>query len=105
MNSVNMILEGNGMISSRRRCAVRKGVLTNFAKFTGKHLCQSMTLVLSWEFWKIPKNNFFTEHLWTTASMIRRNQAGTLVSQAVSRSSILGLLSPLNFKGPPLNLA
>ena len=32
MNSVNMILEGNGMISSRRRCAVRKGVLTNFAK-------------------------------------------------------------------------
>ena len=28
--------------SSHRRCSVRKGVLTNFAKFTGKHLCQSL---------------------------------------------------------------
>ena len=26
--------------SSHRRCSVRKGVLRNFAKFTGKHLCQ-----------------------------------------------------------------
>ena len=29
-------------ISSRRRCSVKKGVLRNFAKFTGKHLCQSL---------------------------------------------------------------
>ena len=28
--------------NSHRRCSVRKGVLTNFAKFTGKHLCQSL---------------------------------------------------------------
>ena len=28
--------------SSHRRCFVRKGVLRNFAKFTGKHLCQSL---------------------------------------------------------------
>ena len=27
--------------SSHQRCSVRKGALTNFAKFTGKHLCQS----------------------------------------------------------------
>ena len=27
--------------SSHRRWSVRKGVLRNFAKFTGKHLCQS----------------------------------------------------------------
>ena len=27
--------------SSHRRCSVKKGVLRNFAKFTGKHLCQS----------------------------------------------------------------
>ena len=27
---------------SRRRCFVRKGILRNFAKFTGKHLCQSL---------------------------------------------------------------
>ena len=32
----------------------KKSVLKNFAKFTGKHLC---------------KNNFFTEHLRTTASV------------------------------------
>ena len=28
--------------SSHRKCSVGKGVLRNFAKFTGKHLCQSL---------------------------------------------------------------
>ena len=28
--------------SSHQRCSVRKGVLRNFAKFTGKQLCQSL---------------------------------------------------------------
>ena len=28
--------------SSHRRCSVRKSVFRNFAKFTGKHLCQSL---------------------------------------------------------------
>ena len=28
--------------SSHRMCSVRKGVLRNFAKFTGKRLCQSL---------------------------------------------------------------
>ena len=28
--------------SSLQRCSVKKGVLRNFAKFTGKHLCQSL---------------------------------------------------------------
>ena len=28
--------------SSHRRCSLRKGVLRNFAKFAGKHLCQSL---------------------------------------------------------------
>ena len=28
--------------SSHRRCSVKKGVLRNFAKFTGKNLCQSL---------------------------------------------------------------
>ena len=30
--------------SSHRRCSIKKGVLRNFAKFTGKHLCQSLFL-------------------------------------------------------------
>ena len=53
-----------------------KCVLRNFTKFTGKHLCWSlffnkektMTKVFSDKVWKISKNNFFTEHLRTTAS-------------------------------------
>ena len=28
--------------SSQRRCSLRKGVLRNFSKFTGKHLCQRL---------------------------------------------------------------
>ena len=28
-----------------RRCSAKKGVLINFAKFTGKHLCQSLFLI------------------------------------------------------------
>ena len=71
--------------SRYRRCSVRKGVFRNFAKLTGKHLCQSLfsktffrpaTLlkkrlclaqVFSFEFCEIFKNTFFTEHLQVTA--------------------------------------
>ena len=28
--------------SSHRRCSAKKGFLRNFAKFTGKHLCQNL---------------------------------------------------------------
>ena len=74
--------------SSHQRCSIKKCVLRNFAKFTGKHLCQSLffnkvaglrpatllkkeTLaqVFSCEFYEISKNTIFTEHLWTTASV------------------------------------
>ena len=54
--------------SSHRRCSVGKGVLRNFTKFTGKHLCQSLyfnyfkieTLaqVFFCEFCEISKNTF-----------------------------------------------
>ena len=73
--------------SSHRRCSVKQGVLRNFAKFIGKHLCQSLffnkvagprpatlfkkktlSQLFSCEFCKISKNIFFTEHLWATAS-------------------------------------
>ena len=58
-------------------CSVRKGLLRNFVKFTGKHLCQSLFFkkvagqetwaqVFSCEFCKISKNTFFAEHLWAT---------------------------------------
>ena len=64
---------------------MKKGVLKNFTKFTGKYLCQSLffnkglkpaTLLkkrlaqlFSFKFSQIFKNTFFTEHLWTTASV------------------------------------
>ena len=63
----------------------KKGVLRNFTKFTGKHLCQSLFLnkatcnfikketlaqVFSREFCEISKNSFFTEHLWAPASLL-----------------------------------
>ena len=31
-----------GNRSSHQRCSMKKGVLRNFTKFTGKHLCQSL---------------------------------------------------------------
>ena len=70
--------------SSHQRCSVKKCVLRNFAKFLGKHLCQSPFLikkkkektekketlaqVFSCEFYEVSKNIFVTKHLWTTAS-------------------------------------
>ena len=40
--AVGTKLESTFLRSSHRRCSVRKDVLKNFAKFTGKHLCQSL---------------------------------------------------------------
>ena len=90
----NTIFIGLGIIipiqiyrNSHQRCSVKKVVLRNFTKFTGKHLCQSLSFncrpqanfikketlaqVFSCEFCKISKNTFFTEHLWTTASEVK----------------------------------
>ena len=63
--------------NSHQRCSIKKGVLRNFAKYTRKHVRQSlfnlskketMVQVLSCEFWEIFNNSFFTEHLRATAS-------------------------------------
>ena len=63
--------------SSHQRCSVKKGALKNFAKFTGKHLYQSLFLKkvagsrpATCEFCEIFKDTFFTEHLWVNASTI-----------------------------------
>ena len=66
--------------SNYQECSVKKGVLRNFAKFTGKRLCQSLVFnkvagacsfikeetlvqVFSCKFCEIGKNTFFTEHI------------------------------------------
>ena len=41
LNFQNYLLESN-FRSSLRRCSIKKGVLRNFAKLTGKQLCQSL---------------------------------------------------------------
>ena len=69
--------------SSHRSCSVKKGVLKNFAKFTGKHLCQCIFFIkvaglrpatlLKMRLWhrcfpvnfvKFLRTPFFIEHLW-----------------------------------------
>ena len=66
----------------------KKGVLKNFAKFIGKHLCQSLSFnkfaglrpaaLLKERLWykcfpvnfaKFLRTPFFTKHLWTTVSV------------------------------------
>ena len=44
-----IVEEENGIVrSSHKRCSMRKVVLGNFAKFTGKHLCQSLFFNKLW---------------------------------------------------------
>ena len=63
--------------SSHQRCSIKKGVLENFAKFTGKQLCQILFLikcnfikkealarVFFCEFYKTFVNTIFTDQLW-----------------------------------------
>ena len=67
-----------GSEAATRGVLLRKGVLRNLAKLTGKHKCQSLffnkvkeeTLaqVLFCEFWEIFKSTFFTKHVQMTAS-------------------------------------
>ena len=58
--------------SSRPEVFCKKSILRNFAKFTGKHLCQSLFFnkkrLWHWcfpaKFVKFLRTPFFTEHLW-----------------------------------------
>ena len=80
--------------SSHQRCSIKKGVLKNFTKFTGKHLCQSFRLktcnfikkealaqMFSCEFCKNFKDIFFTENLpsWHNDVVTTLSQRGGTV--------------------------
>ena len=61
---------------------MKKAVLRNFAKFTGKQLFQSLEALaqlFSYGFCEIIRNTFFTEHLWTTASVFSKSLDDTPV--------------------------
>ena len=85
---IQKISEWWNFSNSHGKCSMKKAVLKNSEKFTGKHQYQSLfsnkveglrpaTLLkkslwhrCSCEFCEIWKSTFFTEHLWTTASEI-----------------------------------
>ena len=84
---LHLIEKDSSVRSSRPEELYKKGVLRNFAKFTGKQLCRSFFLnkvaglrpatllkktlaqVFSRDFREISNNTFFKEHLWATASL------------------------------------
>ena len=72
---------------SHLKCSMKKSVLRIYTEFRGKHLCQflffnkvealSPAILLKKRLWhrcfcEISQNTPFTEHLWTTASVITR---------------------------------
>ena len=85
----------------------KKDVLRNFAKFTGKHLCQSLffnkvagqacnfikkeTLaqMFSCEFCEISQNTFFIEHLLTAASVSLKNMS---ITKKIRAKNILNIV-------------
>ena len=61
----------------------KKGTLKNFAKFTGKRLCQNLffkkeTLeqMFSYEFCEISKKTFFIEYLWWLFLLMKKLSRG-----------------------------
>ena len=88
--------------SSRLGVFCKKCVLTNFTKFTGKHLCLSLfnkifknffkketpAQVFSCKFCEIIKNTFFYRTLPVAASGARSFQFPLLILLRVNRSSL-----------------
>ena len=76
---------------------MKKGVLRNFTKFTGKHLCQSL-------FFNKAAGPFLTEHLrWLLLDLLRHNHRGIVFVECwhvevhqIQQSSPSGSLSDCN---------
>ena len=79
--------------NSHQRYSMKKGILRNFAKFTGKDLCQSLVRwqkgTLAQVFCKTSKNTFFTEHIWATASAHVMNFLLFLILESVNMIIVL----------------
>ena len=105
-------LNTNKARSSHLRCSVKKGVLRDFAKFTGKHLCQrlffnkvkkrSLTHVFSCQFCEISKNTFFIEHFRTTAS-VRRLKWVKFLQNFLKKLQLCQLIHWINLQISRLN--
>ena len=81
--------------NSHTRCSVKKDVLKNFVKFTGKHLCQSLfliklqaTLITLTSFYRTPLDDYFwpkwlqlfsnSEHVFTCSEVHQMLPEGTI---------------------------
>ena len=75
--------------SSRLEVSCTKGVLRNFAKFTGKHLCQSIFLIKlqAWGFKsKFIRNPFLADHLqWLLLFIARQKNFAFVISYILLR--------------------
>ena len=63
-----------------QRCSVKKVFLEN-SQNSQENTCGRVSFLIKFssEFYEISKNNFFTEHLRTTASKIRNGSLGNLI--------------------------
>ena len=50
--------------NSRSQMFVKIGAFKNFAIFIRKHLCWTLTQMVSSEYWEVLRTAFFTEHIW-----------------------------------------
>ena len=79
--------------SSHRRCSVKKVAFKNFAKYTGKHLCQGLFFnkvagaaqVFSCEFCKIFKNTFLRN---ASGWLLLKTNAGHISCETIFNISI-----------------
>ena len=94
--------------SSHQRFSIKKGFLKNFAKFIGKHLCQSLVFnkvdssatllkkrlaqVFSYEFCEIFKNIFLIENLWWLLLIISDIWQGFQYASGIKYARVLSIL-------------
>ena len=88
--------------SSHQRCSIKKGVLRNFTKFMGKHLCQSLIKLLASR-----PATLFKKRLWHRCfpvnfvkflrTSVLRNTSRRLFPELKNPFIILQMFKPLRF--------
>ena len=92
--------------SSHKRCSMKKGALKNFAKFTGKQLCQSLFFNKVASLYLISKNTSFYGTPPVTASVLHfvypfKNMPMTKFCQSKLSFLFIFVLFILVFGPPP----
>ena len=69
LNELSVTVSGSlisSWISSHPRCSIKRGVLRNFANFTGKHLCWSLFLInFLIKFRKFKRRTFANDYFYS----------------------------------------